>query len=390
MIEVGIGSLLLTKQQKMNTMDNTNFIKPSVDVIKANLDAIYSVQKGKEGLTFAETAQIFLMDKFGYTQIQAQEIYEELEKGLAEYTVQHEAIQADSNAVSNSIVEATAGYSPEERTSIYVNVLTSLQLIDKANADAKVEALRAKNSSLSNDELVDNIVAALDGLPFQYVMDGIKDGITPEAMAMIGGTRNMHTQEFKLAAALVLYTAQQEGTANLTTEDTEISPRIIGAMAGAGADAMSATADLQEGKISPSIWQTVLKCILSALFTMAFAAICTFAIISVNTLIASAIFSVFGFGFITTLLVIPAVFYFTKNAIKTAEAEYAKLIDKFSPIYNSIIVEVISWAKIVIEKIKAGMQVARQKVVDVASNIKAPKQNDYDNTDAIDTDPVLA
>jgi len=371
-------------------MENSKFIKSVVEAIQSNLDAIRSLQEDKKDMTFAETAQIFLMDKLGYTQIQAQEVYEELGKGLAEYTAQQEAIQADSSVVASSIIAATAGYSPEERTRIYVNVLTSLQLIDKTNEEADVETLRAKNSSLSDDELVKAVINALDGLPFQYVLDEIKDGITPEAISIIGGAKDMRTQDFKQAVALILYVAQKEGTISLATEDSDVSPRIIGAMAGAGADAMSATADLQDGKLDVAMWHTVLKSILGALFTVVFAAVCTFAILALNTLIAAAILSVFGHGLIATLLVIPALFYFTKNAIKTSEEEYDKLKGKLYPIYDSLIEHVTLWAKTVVDKIKAWMQMAREKAEEVSSRLTSSLQHENDGNNVVGTAPMPA
>ena len=371
-------------------MNNINFIKPTVEVIKSNLSTIQSIKGGREDLTFAEVSQIFLMNELGYTQIQAQDVYEELEKGFEEYTAKQEALQVDKSAIVTSIIEATATYSPEERTSIYINVLTSMQLINETKSCDDIEILRAKNSSLSDDELIAEIIATLDGLPFLYVMDGIKDGITPDGIAMLGDAKDMRTKEFKIAAALILYTAQKKGSVTLAFDDTDISPRIIGAMASAGVDALSVTSDLQEDRISVSLWKKILKCILGALFSIIFAALCTFAILSINLIIVSFIFSVFGLGLIATLLFVPAIFYFTKNAIKVSEQEYTKLADKIYPIFDLLIEKVALWAENAIDKIKEWINAVHQKVLDASLKINVPKQNEGENTDTVAVTPILA
>ncbi len=366
-------------------MDNTEFIAPAVKAIKENLDQIRSLKEGKNELSFAETAQIFLMDKFGYTHIQATEIYDELKQGVEDYTASEEAASNDSSSVADSIVAATLPYSPEERRSIYVNVLTSMQLIKDDKAD--VEELRNTNSMMSDDELVAAIKDSLDGLPFLFVMEKVKDGLTPELVAIVGETKEIRTKEFKLATALMLYVAQKEGSIKFTDDDSELSPRILGAMAAAGADALAVTADLHEGKVDTPIWRLALKAIVSGLFTVVFTATCTLAILVLNALIINTIFSVFGVGLLATILVLPAIYYFTKNAIKTSETEYAKLIEKYAPALGDIFDVLASWAKAVVEKIKGWMRVARDKVGEVTEKIKTQRPTQTQNADEVVTDP---
>lgn len=368
-------------------MNNPNIIGSVIEVIKSNRDQINALMEEKEGMPFADAATIYLMDKFGYTQIQASEICEELKKGLDDYTARQAAEQTDDSALIANIEEATAGYSPEERKIIYVNVLTSMQLV--SDPDADIDELKGRNSALNDDELVAAIVAALDGLPFQYVMENLKDGITPENIALLGEAKDMKSEQFKLAAALMLYVAQKEDAVKLSDNDAELDPRTIGALAGAGADAMAATLDLQDGKIDLSAWQLILKGIVRALFSVAFAAICTYAIISINAFIASAIFSIFGFGLTAVLIALPAIYYFTKSAIKSGEEEHAKLVDRLSPLFDSLIVKLPVWANKVIEKVKGWMQVIREKAADIKSKVKAPKQPETENTDSIEAEPAL-
>ena len=152
---------------------------------------------------------------------------------------------------------------------------------------------------------------------------------------------------------------------------------------------MAATLDLQDGKIDLSAWQLIIKGIARALFSVVFAALCTYAIISINAFIATAIFSIFGFGLTSVLLTLPAIYYFTKTAIKTGEEDHAKLIDRLEPLFDSLMVKLPIWAKKVVEKIKGWVQTVREKAADLSSRIKAPKQTDTENTDTIEAEPVL-
>lgn len=368
-------------------MNNEDFTKNVIEAITANLDAINSLRADKENMSLADSAILFLMNKFGYTQIQASEVYDELKEGLNDYTARQQAMSSDESAIYSDIEAATDGYSSEERRNIYINVLTSLQIA--TDPDANLDDLMEKNAALSDEELVNEIVAALDGLPFGFVMNQVKDGITPESIALFGDAKDMHTEQFKLSAAVMLYASIKEGSINLPDANVELSPKIIGAMAGAGADAMAVTADLHGGKIELPLWRTVLNGIIRALFCVVFAALSTYAIIFMNAIIATVIFTIFGFGLTAVLLTLPAVYYATKHAIKIAEDDYAKLVDLLNPTFASIVAKLSKWANVVINKVKEWAQIAREKIAQAAAKKDAAMpENEIKNTE--DNAPVLA
>lgn len=368
-------------------MNNEDFTKNVIEAITANLDTINSLRADEENMSMADSSILFLMNKFGYTQIQASEVYGELKEGLDDYTARQETMNSDESTIYSDIETATESYSTEERRNIYTNVLASLQIA--TNPDANLDDLMAKNAALPDEELINEIVAALDGLPFGFVMEQVKDGITPESIALFGDAKDMRTEQFKLAAAVMLYASIKEGSINLPDSNVELSPKVIAAMAGAGADAMAATADLRGGKIELPAWRTMLEGIIRALFCVVFAALSTYAIIFMNTIIASVIFTIFGFGLAAVLLTLPAVYYATKQAIKIAEDYYAKLVDLLNPTFASIVAKLSKWANVVINKVKEWVQIARDKIAQAAAKTDAAMpENEIKSTE--DNSPVLA
>lgn len=335
---------------KINSYGN---IQSLVETLKADYAAISELKGKISGGNISEAAQIYLMDVLGYTQLQAEEVVEDLKKGLDNYAAQRKAIEEDENALEANIKNSLSGYSPQERMEILVNILTAFQLTDPSNSEKDVESLRSDNLSLSEDELIQAIINSLGGLPFTAVIETVGKEFDTTALASLEEMREIMSDEYKLTAALQIYIAQQQGKLNLSNNGMQLSPEIIGGMTGASIDAIIATNDLQNNRIDLKKWQRILKYIMGALFIITLSAISAMAILSIGLGIIYLTFSVFGTGILATILcgIALAAFCIWACQIQEKSAEY--LMDKMSKVYNKAIVRLTELVNNLRDKIKA-------------------------------------
>lgn len=335
-------------------------LKSAIDAIHTNVEAINEIKVKGNNTSMTEAMQMHLMDIFGYTQIQAQEVIEMLTKGLSHYSTQRQTIENTPSALQNSIRENLSLYSNQERIDILVNILTALQMVDSTNENKDIESLRQDNTSLTEDELILAVINTLDGLPFLSVVETVGKELDQDSIVKLEGMRDMMTDEYKLAASVHLYIVQQQGKLNLGDGNELLSPEIIGAMTGAAIDAIIATEDFQNGRIDLKKWQRILKYILGALFVVSFCVLSVLAIASVNMTLVSTIMSIFGAGMISGFLSIIAMIAFCFKASQWYEEASDYAMEKMSGIYDKVITKLTDWADLLRSKIEAFIAESKQ------------------------------
>ena len=380
--------LIITSKME-NQINSYENIKSIVETIKANSAAISDLRRNISGGDMSEAAQIYLMDTLGYTQLQAQEVIEDLQKGLNNYAARREAIEEDETAFETSIKDTLTAYSPQERMDILVNILTAFQLTDPSNSDKNVEELRSVNLSLSEDELIQAIMDSLGGLPFASVIETVGKEIDPTALASLEEMREIMSDEYKLTAALQIYIAQQQGKLNLSDDEMQLSPEIIGAMTGASIDAIIATNDLNNNRIDLKKWQRILKYILGALLVIALSALSALAILSVCFGIMHLTMSVFGTGILAIVLGGFALLVFSFWACNVQDKAMDYAMEKMSKVYDKVIVRLTELANNLRSKIKAYMEKDKTTAPENAED-NAQIAGSLDNEQSLDNDITAA
>lgn len=338
-------------------MDNNTIscrtLKPAIDAIRVNFAAMSELKNKGSNTSMTELVQMYLMDALGYTQLQAQEVIDELKTGLKRYEFQRQALEDDPSALPNSIKNSLAAYSAQERINILTNILTALQLGESTNSDKDVESLCQANASLSEDELIQAVINALDGLPFASVVETVGKTLDNDTLASLEDMRKMMTEEYKLAAAIQLYIAQQQGKLNFGKDGAQLPPETIGAMTGASIDAINATYDLHNNHIDLKKWQRILKYILGSLFVVALCVLSVVAIISLNLGLYYIILSIFGIGMLSTILSTIAMIAFCFKACQWHDEAFDNAVRKMSGVYDKVIRKLTEWTNILRAKIAA-------------------------------------
>ena len=171
----------------MNTQNfSAETIHQAVEAIKNYQSDFDSIRENSSVKSVEELAQIMIMQKFGEAQIEAEDIVNDIKKGIAEFDQQFAAnAEADNTGIARQLVEATKDKSETERKACYVNVLTALQLAC-AETITKEEAQKIldQNANMSEDELLKAIETVADAnLPIKAMSGKLMESVGADGMA---------------------------------------------------------------------------------------------------------------------------------------------------------------------------------------------------------------
>ena len=348
----------------MNTQNfSAETIHQAVEAIKNYQSDFDSIRENSSVKSVEELAQIMIMQKFGEAQIEAEDIVNDIKKGIAEFDQQFAAnAEADNTGIARQLVEATKDKSETERKACYVNVLTALQLAC-AETITKEEAQKVldQNANMSEDELLKAIETVADAnLPIKAMSGKLMESVGADGMAQLAENIKLHKDDNRFMVALWLYVKQREG--NVTFDSDKLSAEQIGSLAAAGIETIITTGEFEEGKISLDRWQTVMKWILGAAIGITLTlAVFAFSML-VGLAVMSVIWDIIGIGYFATLLsMIVGVFIMSDMAKRGFEAT-EKLIDMFVTFYNSHIGTFTAKLKALAEKVKEWAAEAVERV----------------------------
>lgn len=244
-------------------------INQAIIAIKGHELDIQAMKEKCANMPLVEVAQTILIEKFGIAQIEAEEIVDDINKGIAEFDEQFKAnVVGGRVTAKEKLSNLTKDLSAEERSNRYANILTALQLINKSEAtQEEAEQLLDANSQKDIDTLAEEIEALLnDGINLDDLANAVKNGVNVEAVTEIAKHIEMNKDDYRFMTALWLYIAQREGSIKLSDSEVPVSAQMLGALSGASIEAILVTAELEDGKIDMKRWQVIMKWILGALF----------------------------------------------------------------------------------------------------------------------------
>ena len=175
-------------------MDFTNgTLEKAVEAIGKRRDEFEALRNESPGLTTEEIAQLYLIDKFGFAQIEAEEIVGDLKKGLARFDEQLGKNAATGTVnVRECLEEATRNKSAEERRNSYVNILTAIELLKRDAADVtedEVEAQLSRNAELTEEELLARIEDGINSaISLEALAGKVKDSLDSESISQLART----------------------------------------------------------------------------------------------------------------------------------------------------------------------------------------------------------
>lgn len=86
-------------------MTNNNTLQATVEILRANIEAINAIRATAQDMPMAEAAQILLIERYNLSQPEAQEIVEQLTAGLEDYDTQRVAAETSDDFIRERIAE---------------------------------------------------------------------------------------------------------------------------------------------------------------------------------------------------------------------------------------------------------------------------------------------
>lgn len=333
----------------------------------------------------ADVVQHYMIDNLTFTQSEAEEVYNEICQGIAEFDNQLVANAETGKANLRIKLEDVTKDMPEADKVQYLGgILTAFQLAEQNLKQEEVTAIIETNTKRTAEELIAEIETAFNGkISVEALAEFVDKNVDAQSVIELAEQIGMSKDEYRILASTILYVNQQNGSVKLS--DEPIPASMLGSLVGAGVETIQLTADLKEGKIDLKRWQTVLKWILGAMLT------CTLGFIAVGlaTFLAGTIsyslLTLLGTSFLAIIAASVITFYVCWNLSERSFSGIVALLGVLSGLYDQYIEpttqKIMSWVKalktwavVLVEKMKG-------KVTDVTESTH--HEEEVDATEAI-------
>ena len=277
-----------------------NFTKESVQkavtAIESSINELDNILKNGDNLSIEDAAQILISNKFNDAQIEAEEIVNDLKKGLEKFDEQfNKNKETESPNVKECLENATKGNTPEERKKSYVSILTAIELLNiEDKSDDVINAKIAENEKFSEEELIEKIEKAINSsFELSTIADSVKNGLNTGMLSQLADIIKLSKDEYRFKVALFLYIEQRNGNLKLSDSEFAIPAEQIGVLAGAAIETIIANNDLNKGDMDMKTWQKVMKWIIGAALGI---------LLTYGSLVVVANVTAFVMGFVLTIL----------------------------------------------------------------------------------------
>lgn len=339
----------------MNSLNNTfsnETLNAAVSALGANQEALSLMLEELQTIEAAEIAQRRLMDTLGVTQSEAEEICEDIRKGLDAFdTHMAESAANDKADLRSCLDEVTAGMEPEQRTNFLNAVLSAFQAAGRTSLTKEdVDALTEANAGLTDEELTAAIQEQFDNnISLDRLAAFVETGMGNDDIVKLSNEIKSNSDAYRLLAATLLYEAQAKGDVKFSAEIAPLPATMLGSLSAAAIEMVNTTADLNDGKISLRKWQKVMKFILGAVIACALTYLAVIALgYAVSTIIGLAL-GIFGTSLIAIVAAVAIGFYLCWDIPKYEFMCISNILSWLSETYDQYIEpvtrKVISWAK---------------------------------------------
>ena len=339
------------KNKIMKSMDFTKAsVEKAVEAIKKHGEELDAIRKEGANLSIEEIAQKLIIDKFGDAQIEAEEIVNDLKKGLANFDAQFNKNKSTETInVKECLEEATKDNTEEERKNCYVNILTAIELLNaKELSEDDVNAKLAENAELTEEELLSKIEDVMNStISLDSLAEKVKEELNSDTLSQLAKEIELNKDDYRFMAAVWLYVEQREGNLKLSDSDFAISAEQIGTLAGASVEAIITNNALNEGKIDMATWQKVMKWIIGAAIGLFLAYGCFLVVANVSLLAMSLILSILGTGTFALFLSLAVAIYVAWKSSDIVGEAWMMAMEAYLDFYNKhiagITAKVASW-----------------------------------------------
>ena len=334
---------------------SSEMINNMVEMINQNESQIQGLLDGiREGQDPELAVISCLVEKYGISEAEATEIVNDITKGMHGFDSQMQTGASSSEQnIHEMLSQLTRDCSEVQTHNCYSNILTALQLLDQDASPEMIESRQNQNLQKTNDQLIAEIEAVWDNsFKFEQFSHSVMDKLDVERLKGVADMVRKSKHEYRLMTAVWLYMAQRDGNVKLSDSKVPVSPVMLGALAAAGVEALIATGDLAENKITLTKWQEVVKVILGVLLFLAMVVMSAMVIGTVGLATIAFVLSIFDFGLFGIILSsIAAILIVYILGGKTIDW-CMSLFEWFDDFYDHSIVRITDKIKSVVAKIR--------------------------------------
>jgi len=348
-------------------------INQIVNAMKDNMSDIKSMMAENADMPAEDVAQNILIQKYGLAQIEAEEIVEDLKKGISEFDSQMGSIRNGAeNTVKKNLAKLSDGMNDDDRHDYYASILTAMQLLSSGKQDPEsIEMTLEENKKLNIEDLISKIDQEMKtGVSLEAIGNSVKNDINKDVLAELSSKIAMNKDDFRLNAALWLYILQRDGKIKLTESEIGIPATNVGTMAAASIEAVLTTNELAQGNITLETWQVIMKWILGAV-VFATLLVASVALVCYSSLVfLSLLLSVFGtstLAVIISFVLVAIAAWGWSDALSDLQMG---IMEWLSGIYDKYIPKVTAKVSALCEAVKALMHKAKEKVEEKVEETK--------------------
>lgn len=368
---------------KTNVFSNET-LDAAVKAMSESQEEIKNLREQAKVEPINEVVQRYLMDKLDMTQIEAEEVCNDIQQGITEFDSQFAANSASEKAILREKLESVIKDMEEETRVKYLSgILTAFQVAQQQELSAEeVTSLQESNAKLSVEDLISKIETQFnDNFSVENLAEFVNTNVDASAIIELAHQIDMSKEEYRFLAAAILCVGQHTGKVKLSEEPIPAS--LLGALASAGVETLSLTGELKEGKIDLKRWQTVLKWILGALVVCALGVAAIVLVSLFTASLVDVIFTLLGAGFLGMFVTSIISVFVAWNTSEYLLGNLPKLLDLLASVYDQYIEpitqKVKNWAAIVkgwidtvVDKVKVGSTVKTVEPVETPPTVAQP------------------
>ena len=349
---------------------NKETLKQAIEATDKYFNDYRAILKENPNLPVEEVCQMIVMKECNVPQIEAEDIVNDLKKGLAEFDKQLRKNEATEKInVAEQLAEAIKGKTGEDEKIYLANILTVVQLLDeKEVSQEKLQERMKENIALPVEDLLAAIEREMNHkVSLESLAEDVKNGLDLGVLSALSKKNEFNKEENRLLTAILLYVEQKKGNIKLMDSGLELPATAIGSLAGASIEALIATKDMKDGKMSMERWQKIMKWILGALLGVILAFASIFIVAGIGSGIAVLNWSIFGTGVISIILSMAVAVYVISKLSNKAADVWESFMQKYFEFYNQHIVGITAKVSAWIAAIRAWVETKMHK----ASNHEA-------------------
>lgn len=368
---------------KTNVFSNET-LNAAVKAMSESQEEIKNLREQAKVEPINEVVQRYLMDKLDMTQIEAEEVCNDILQGITEFDSQFAANSASEKAILREKLESVIKDMEEETRVKYLSgILTAFQVAQQQELSAEeVTSLQESNAKLSVEDLISKIETQFNNnFSVENLAEFVNTNVDASAIIELAHQIDMSKEEYRFLAAAILCVGQHTGKVKLSEEPIPAS--LLGALASAGIETLSLTGELKEGKIDLKRWQTVLKWILGALVVCALGVAAIVLVSLFTASLVDVIFTLLGDGFLGMFVTSIISVFVAWNTSEYLLGNLPKLLDLLASVYDQYIEpitqKVKNWAAIVkgwidtvVDKVKVGSTVKTVEPVETPPTVAQP------------------